>query len=130
MPNLLARDNPITIILAPLLWSLHFLTLYTVNALVCAKGWGGVRVAGLGLVDATVIGATALVTVLLAALALLAWSRFQPVKDARDHIHERDWELATKARQRFMALAGLLQCGLALVATLFVALPALLVPRC
>lgn len=130
MANLLARDNPFTIILAPILWSLHFLVVYCTNAVACAKGWSGVTVLGLGLVDFTVLAATVVVLVLLAGLAWLAWGRFAPVKDARDYVHEHDPELARQARQRFMALAGLLQCGLAFVATGFVALPVLLVPKC
>jgi hypothetical protein len=49
---------------------------------------------------------------------------------ARDQIRETGPALAVQARQHLMALDGLAQAGLAILATVHVAPPVLLVPKC
>jgi len=124
MPNLLSGDNPVSIVLPPILWSLYFLAVYVAHALACAKGWPA------GVVDMSVALATVLTVAALAGLSWLYWSRFRPLRGWDEAIRSKDPEVVTKGRQRFMALAGLMQAGLAIVATLMVGMPTLLVPRC
>lgn len=130
MANPLAADNPISILLAPILWSVYFLAVYVLNSVACTKGFVGLTVLGFGIVPFSVTVATLLTLAAMLALAAVAWARFQPVRDAEDHVHSGDPDLARLARRRFMALAGLLQAGLHILATLYVGLPALLVPEC
>jgi hypothetical protein len=130
MANPLARDNPFSIIAAPVVWSAYFLVVYVANAIACAKGLTDARIAGINAVDLIVAASTAVTLGLLLALAWVSWVRFKPLMDARDNIHEHDRELSIKGRRRFMALAGLLQAALAILATVYVGLPVLLVPKC
>ncbi len=130
MANPLAADNPISIVLAPIVWSVYFLFVYVLNSVACTKGFVGLTLFGFGIVPATVVIATLVTLAIMVWLAGLAWSRFAPVRDTDDHVHSADPELARLARRRFMALAGLLQAGLHILATLYVGLPALLVPEC
>jgi hypothetical protein len=82
MINPMSRDNPFSIILPPLLWGIYFGLVYAVNGIACAKDIGGSHVSGMPMVNVIMIGATAATLILLAGLALLAWARFRPVRDA------------------------------------------------
>jgi hypothetical protein len=130
MVNPIGRDNPFFIVTPPLLWGIYFGLVYAVNGIACAKGMGGSLVGGMPMVNAVLLGSTAVTLVLLAGLALLAWVRFRPVKDAGGHLHSEDPGLSAQARRRFVALAGLLQALLAIVATIYIGMQVFLSPNC
>lgn len=130
MPNLLARDNPMSIVLGPIVWSAHFVLVYVYNAIACAKRFAGTEWMGLPLVPLVVIGLTVLALAMIGGLAWLAWIRFREVRHAAHLVHEKDIEESVPARQRFMASSALLLCGISAVAVLMVGLPALWVPPC
>jgi hypothetical protein len=132
MINPVGRDNPFSIVVPPLLWGIYFGLIYAVNGIACAKGIGGSPslVGGLPMVNVILIGATAATLVMLAGLALLAWARFRPVRDAAGHLHSDDPNLSVHARRRFVALAGLLQSLLAMVATVYIGMQIFLSPNC
>jgi nitric oxide reductase large subunit len=130
MVNPIGRDNPFFIVTPPLLWGVYFGVVYAVNGVACAKGIGGSPIGGIPMVNVVLLGSTAVTLVLLAGLALLAWVRFRPVKDAGGHLHSNDPGLSAQARRRFVALAGLLQALLAIVATIYIGMQVFLSPNC
>jgi nitric oxide reductase large subunit len=130
MVNPIGRDNPFFIVTPPLLWGVYFGVVYAVNGVACAKGIGGSPIGGIPMVNVVLLGSTAVTLVLLAGLALLAWARFRPVKDAGGHLHSDDPGLSAQARRRFVALAGLLQALLAIVATIYIGMQVFLSPNC
>jgi hypothetical protein len=130
MVNPIGRDNPFCIVTPPLLWGVYFGVVYAVNGIACAKGIGGSVVGGMSMVNVVLLGSTAVTLVLLAGLALLAWGRFRPIKDAGGHLHSDDPGLSAQARRRFVALAGLLQALLAIVATIYIGMQVFLSPNC
>ena len=130
MVNPIGRDNPFFIVTPPLLWGVYFGVVYAVNGIACAKGIGGSPVGGMSMVNVVLLGSTAVTLVLLVGLALLAWVRFMPVKDAGGHLHSDDPGLSAQARRRFVALAGLLQALLAIVATIYIGMQVFLSPNC
>jgi hypothetical protein len=130
MMNPVSRDNLLSIFAAPTLWGLYFGFVYTVNGIACAKQLTGWSVGGFPVVDIIMAAATAATLLLLLALAVASWLQFRPLRDTHIFIHETDPSLAIQARRRFMALAGLLHCLLAIAATIYVGLPILLLPNC
>jgi hypothetical protein len=132
MINPIGRDNPFSIVVPPLVWGVYFGLVYAVNGIACAKGIGGSPspVGGLPVVNVILIGATGATLAMLAGLALLAWARFRPVRDAGGHLHSDDPGLSVHARRRFVALAGLLQSLLAMVATVYIGMQVFLSPNC
>jgi nitric oxide reductase large subunit len=130
MVNPIGRDNPFFIVTPPLLWGVYFGVVYAVNGVACAKGIGGSPIGGMPMVNVVLLGSTAVTLVLLVGLALLAWVRFMPVKDAGGHLHSDDPGLSAQARRRFVALAGLLQALLAIVATIYIGMQVFLSPNC
>ena len=101
---------------APLaVWAVHFLAIYGLTALACARGFAaqrvlGIEVVALGIAVATLIAAAALVLVIARALG----GRRRGADDSEDFLR---W---------MSAAAG----ALALVAIVWEALPALVVPVC
>ena len=107
----------------PLIWSLHFLLCYITAAVWCAKVAGrtgsldGARIA---------VGVYTLLAVIGIALAL--WRGY---KDARFGGGSAPHDVDSAAdRRRFLGLATVLLCALSLVATVYVALPALFIVSC
>jgi hypothetical protein len=130
MVNPIGRDNPFFIVTPPLLWGIYFGLVYAINGIACAKGMGDSLVGGMPMVNIVLLGATAATLVLLTGLALLAWARFRPVRDVGGHLHSDDPGLSAQARRRFVALTGLLQALLAIVATIYIGMQVLLAPNC
>ena len=81
------------------------------------------------MVNVILLGSTAATLILLAGLALLAWARFRPVRDAGGHLHSDDPGLSAQTRRRFVALAGLLQALLAIVATIYIGMQVFLIAQ-
>jgi hypothetical protein len=130
MVNPIDRDNPFFIAMPPLLWGIYFGLVYTINGIACAKGMGDSLVGGMPMASIILLSATAATLILLTGLALLAWARFRPVRDAGGHLHSDDPGLSAQTRRRFVALTGLLQALLAIVATIYVGMQVLLTPNC
>ena len=107
---------------APLIWSAHFLLSYITAAIWCEKlvadvGFSGARIA--------IASYTLLALAGIAVVALRGY-RQHSYGDARP---PHDYDSAAD-RHRFLGFATLLLAGLSAVATLFVALSALLIPDC
>ena len=114
------KDSLWELIAGPAIWSVYFLAAYVATAVVCAKGGDleTLRVAVLGL------GLAALGAVGYAGFD--AWRRWRRGHETSPP-HDDDTEMS---RHQFLALATLLLCGLSFVATIYVALPAVLFASC
>ena len=99
-------------------WAAQFTVIYGVAGVVCARGYGGVTVLGIGLVPLTILAAT-LLALAATGLVLLGAAR-----------HRRRMDGRTPAAERFLNTTALLVGGLAAVSILWQGLPALIVPAC
>lgn len=113
-----------TLILAPTVWAFHFLFCYIAAAIYCAKS--STIGVDLGPVQLWI----AIATVLALALILFSgwqafqqWGRTEKVRPPHDADTLED-------RRSFFGFATLLLAGLSFVATLYVAMPALLIGTC
>jgi hypothetical protein len=125
------RDSLFSLIAGPLVWTVHFLTLYILTAIACAHGFFHQELLGMRVVP--LVGGV--VTVVAVALILdggwLAYRRWRglPADGAPAPLPPHDAnDLAS--RRRFMAYAGLLLSGLALIATVWETLPILFFATC
>lgn len=101
------------------IWAAHFGTVYAVNAYGCERGLTGERVLGLPLVPVLVIAATA---VALGALGWVLWRSLAGLSPPYDDGGETE--------PRFTRWFAAATAALALVAVVFEAAPALIVPPC
>jgi hypothetical protein len=100
-------------------WAAHFGAIYATNSLACERGLAGSRVLGLPFVPAMVAGLTLVALAVLALLLRAALSRLDPPLDE-----------GGEAEPRFTRWFAAATSALALVAVLFQAVPALVVPPC
>lgn len=107
-----SRPRRLSWIALPLLpWALHFVAIYSLQGLVCARGWS--QPAGMG----------GMVVLTLMAFAAIAWIgvrawRVVRTRDAGQHGH------------LFAARVALLLSALSMVAVAFTAMPLLLLAPC
>jgi hypothetical protein len=101
------------------LWAVHFGVIYAINALACERGLAGTRLLGLPWAPA-LIGLATLAALL--PLGLVLWSAVsrlgQPLTEGGE------------AEPRFTRWFAAATAGYAILAVLFQAAPALLVPPC
>jgi hypothetical protein len=125
------RDSLFSLIAGPMVWVVHFLTLYIFTAIACARGFFHVEVLGLRIV--LLVGGilTLIALVLILDAAVISWRRWrsEPPEGGEAPLPPHD-ETDTDSRQRFMAYAGLLLSGISLVATMFETLPILIFTSC
>ena len=117
------RETLWSLIPAPTLWALHFLICYVTAAVYCAKAGlqadlGPARIA---VAIVTVAALAGIVAAGVHAHRIWGFSLNIGPDHAADTIHDR---------RLFLGFAALLLCGLSFVATLFVAVPALLITTC
>ena len=125
------RDSLFSLIAGPLVWTVHFLTLYILTAIACAHGFFHQEILGVRVVPLVGGAVTLLAVALILDGWVLAYRRWRgmpsdgepaplPPHDAND----------VASRRRFMAYAGLLLSGLALIATVWETLPILFFATC
>ncbi len=109
---------------APLgVWALHFVVVYSLQGLACARDIGRAPVAGLDATTWSFVLLTVLALAVIAALglqALRAWRAQRPADSGR----------ATSQRNRFLTAVTALSAVLAAIAVVFTALPIALLPTC
>src|SRR5690606_23299254 len=113
----MTRDNLLSLVSAPIIWSAHFLFCYVLTALACTYGWRGT--------DAGIALATAVALALLAWAAAANYSKWQRARRAGAVEAAADGGL-----QAFFALNSMLLCGVSAVALVWVAFPAAVLPTC
>lgn len=111
-----------------IVWSVHFLWCYVVNAVACARGVGSEEVFGLAAIQANVVAAT----VVLAPLLLLSLgTAIARLRDPALRESNPDTSESTEAAERlFLARATFAISALSLVAMAAVASPALFFTTC
>ena len=125
------RDSLFTLIAGPLVWTVHFLALYIFTAIACAQGFFHHEFLGVRIVQLFGGAVTVVAVGLILDAAVLSYRRWRgmpsdgepaplPPHDAND----------VASRRRFMAYAGLLLSGLALIATVWETLPLLFFATC
>ncbi|KFN45303.1 hypothetical protein [Arenimonas composti] len=118
-------------IAAPMaLWALHFVTVYSLAGLACARGWDRRAALGLPLVSWWMLLATVLALLLIALLGLRAHRRWRRAIAAAPAASSVDADADVARRHRFSAAATALVALLAAVAVLFTAVPVALLPLC
>jgi hypothetical protein len=123
MLDRLAHDSLIGMVASFIIWSLYFAAVYSFQAVACIRGLDDIRVVGVDVVTLVLAGLTALT---LAAIAYLGW---RSLRLARLSLLAQA-ETSDDARADFMALTSAALAALAFIATLWVALPLLLLPLC
>jgi hypothetical protein len=121
------RDSLFSIIAGPMVWAVHFLVLYVTAAVACAKGFFDVELAGIGVVQLVAAAVTLGAVTLIVHGARMSWRRWRTGPTAPLPPHDRG---DPDSRRRFIAYSGLLLCGLALIATVWQALPVLFIHSC
>jgi hypothetical protein len=125
------RDSLFSLIAGPLVWTVHFLSLYIFTAIACAKGFFHDEILGVRVVQLFGGAVTVIAVVLILDAMILSYRRWRgmpwdgepgplPPHDAND----------VASRRRFMAYAGLLLSGLALIATIWETLPVVFFATC
>lgn len=117
------KDSLWELIAGPTIWSVYFLVAYVVAAIFCAKGGRASDMMPLRLA-LLALGLVALVAIGYAGVD--AWRRWRGGWEAGPP-HDDDTAMS---RHQFLALATLLLCGLSFVATIYVALPAVMFGSC
>jgi hypothetical protein len=99
-------------------WAAQFTIIYGFASVVCARGYGGLSVLGIGIVPFAILGVT-LLALGGAGLALLLAFRDRRQQSADAH-----------PTDRFLVDTTLVVSGLSIAAILWQGLPALIVPAC
>jgi hypothetical protein len=107
--------------LGPMIWALHFLTIYIFAAVFCAKY---ALAADFTLVRIAVAVAT---VVALAGIGLVGFQGFQQWRVERDLRQDKPTDVD---RRQLLGQAAILLCGLSAVAVVYGAMPALYIGSC
>jgi hypothetical protein len=125
------RDSLFSLIAGPLVWTAHFLTLYILTAIACAHGFFHQEFLGMRVVPLFGGAVTLVAVALILDAVVLAYRRWRglPADGASAPLPPHDAN-DVASRRRFMAYAGLLLSGLALIATVWETLPILFFATC
>ena len=131
------RDSLFSLIIGPLVWTVHFLTVYIGSAVVCAKGWRSIEYHGYGLLSWIIGIATLIAVVLILIGAVISVRRWRGAGVSGRYRHQSSIppmpphdQPNVDSRRRFMAYAGLLLAGLSLIAVSWQALPVVFIDSC
>lgn len=105
------------------LWALHFVVVYGLQGVACARGAMRVGMAGVEAVTWAFALATAV------ALALIAWQGVRGWRGWRRAAAARPGDDGA-GRRRFLCAVTAITAALAAIATCFTAIPILLLPTC
>jgi hypothetical protein len=111
-----------------IVWSLHFLWCYGVNAVFCARGIGGEEVLGLAAIQLNIVVATALMGTLLVYSLLTSIAR---LRDPELHEVDQDRSESTDNAQRlFLARSTFAIAAVSLVSMVWIATPVFFFDTC
>lgn len=120
-----SRPRRFSWIALPLLpWALHFVAIYSLQGLVCARGWSQ----PLGM--AGMVALTLLAFVAIAWIGLRARRALHGGRGGRDGGQQSNRQEGERESGRFAARVALLLSALSLVAVAFTALPLVLLAPC
>lgn len=118
-----SRDNLWFLIAGPTVWAVYFLLCYIVASVYCSKA--GSHFASLGSVRVAIAMLTVVALALIVQAGLHAFREWG--FETAEPPHDDD---TLDDRRRFLGFATLILCGLSFVATVYVALPALVISTC
>lgn len=107
-------------VLAPVVWSLYFATVYAITALDCAKT---------GTPDVARPAIAVLTALALALIGGLTWRSWRQWDYLNDYDYEHDHP-TVEHRREFLGHAGFLLGVVSAIGTLFVGLPAVFIRSC
>lgn len=112
------------VIVAPVIWAVHFLFCYVYGAVYCAKAGRDASLAG---PTQVIIGATVLALILVGISSLKLWRvRGRSLTD-NDFEFEHN---TAEERHRFLSHVALMLCLLSAIAVLYTAIPMLYLTSC
>lgn len=117
----------------PVIWSLHFVSVYVVAEAVCATGGFDARVVGLRVLSFITVAATLIAVAAIAFFAAHAWRRWRDGHVASGTGAPRDEPGPADEvghNETVLALGGVLLGAVFFVAVLFVGVPALFLQSC
>jgi hypothetical protein len=125
------RDSLFSVIAGPLIWSVHFLSIYVFTAIACAHGFFDHQVLGTNVVRLVGGAATLVAVILILDAGFVSWRRWrgEPVVGQPEPLPPHDTN-DVASRRRFMAYAGLLLSGVSLIATVWESLPLVFFASC
>ena len=112
-------------LMAPVLWTLYFIAIYSLHGAGCAAGLDERAVLGTDALHAALIALTAVTALGIAAFgaaSFLAWRRLLELREGRGRPSSR--------HASFLSYGALLNAGLFLVATLWSGVPVVLLSAC
>jgi hypothetical protein len=124
-------DSLLSLIVGPMVWTVHFLTVYCFAAVACAHGFFHTEVLGVRIVLFVGGIATLIAIVLIVDALATSFRRWRdPDLDRRPGPLPRQDLSDLHSRRRFMAYAGILLSGAALIAIVFESLPLIFFATC
>ncbi len=124
-------DSLLSLIVGPMVWTVHFLALYCFAEVACAHDFFHAEILGVRIV-LFVGGIVTLIAIVLIVDALaISFRRWRdPDLDRRPGPLPRQDLADVHSRRRFMAYAGILLSGASLIATVFESLPLIFFATC
>jgi len=123
------RDSLFSLIAGPLIWSVHFLSIYVFTAIACAHGFFHDEILGIRTVPLVGSAFSLIAIALIADAIYVSWRRWREAPDGEQPLPP-DADNDPASRRRFMAYAGLLLSGIALIATVWQTLPVYFFASC
>lgn len=125
------RDSLLTLIAGPMVWAVHLLVVYITAAIACAHGFFHDELLGIRTVPLIGGGATLIAVALIADALFISARRWRgrPFDGERVPLPPHDSN-DVASRRRFMAYAGVLLSGIALIGTVWQSLPIIFFASC
>lgn len=126
MLNPLTAKSLLSLVIAPCIWAVHFLACYMLVALACIYGFSGS--------DAGVALLTAIALPAIIYIAWLNWKEWKKIRQAHDKTASAASAIGSDHDEleiaAFFPLTSLMLCALSIVALVWVAFPAAMLPQC
>ena len=122
------RDSLFSVIAGPLIWSVHFLSIYVFTAIACAHGFFHDEILGIRTVPLVGSAFSLIALALIADALYVSWRRWRG--DGEQESPPPQGGNDPASRRRFMAYSGLLLSGIALIATVWQTLPVYFFASC
>lgn len=125
------RDSLFSLIVGPMVWVAHFLTVYITAAIACAHGFFEDELFGIPIVLLIGGGATLVAIALIVDALIISVRRWRgrPFDGEIEPLPPHDSN-DVASRRRFMAYAGVLLSGISLIATVWESLPLIFFASC
>lgn len=119
------RSDGLTGLAVPMVvWAVHFLAVYVIAGLACARGWSASTFAAITSTSWLLLACGAAAIVLLVLLARRVWP------NARGLSLRTTVDGPRRSRTAFVAAATLALCALSAIGIVFTTLPVVMLPLC